>query len=114
MRGVMLAAAILPIVVAIVRALAHHWFPIGDNALLYIRVVDVGTEHHPWLGSWTSASLSVGENMNNPGPLYQDLAAPFAKLFGPGPGAAIGVGTLNILTVIGISAAARRIGGWLV
>ena len=109
----MLAAAILPIVVAIVRALVHHWFPIGDNALLYIRVVDVATEHHPWLGSWTSASLSVGENMNNPGPLYQDLAAPFAKLFGPGPGAAIGVGSLNILAVVGISLAARRIGGWL-
>ncbi len=112
-RGAMLAAAILPIVVAIVRALVHHWFPIGDNALLYIRVVDVATEHHPWLGSWTSASLSVGENMNNPGPLYQDLAAPFAKVFGPGPGAAIGVGSLNILAVVGISLAARRIGGWL-
>jgi len=110
----MLAAAIVPIVVAILRALLHHWFPIGDNALLYMRVVDVGTEHHPWLGSWTSASLSVGENMNNPGPLYQDLAAPFAKLFGPGPGAALGVGTLNILAVVGISASARRIGGWLV
>lgn len=111
-RGAMLAAAILPIVVAIVRALVHHWFPIGDNALLYIRVADVATEHHPWLGSWTSASLSVGENMNNPGPIYQDLAAPFAKLLGPGPGAALGVGSLNILTVVGISIAARRIGGW--
>jgi hypothetical protein len=113
-RAAMLAAAIVPIVVAIARAIVHHWFPIGDNALLYIRVVDVGTAHHPWLGSWTSASLSVGENMNNPGPLYQDLAAPFAKVFGPGPGAALGVGTLNILAVVGISVSARRIGGWLV
>ncbi|MBI4936275.1 MAG: hypothetical protein HY828_20550 [Actinobacteria bacterium] len=112
-RAAMLAAAIVPIVVAIVRAIVRHWFPIGDNALLYIRVVDVGTEHHPLLGSWTSASLSVGENMNNPGPIYQDLAAPFAKLFGPGPGAALGVGTINILAVVGISLAARRIGGWL-
>ena len=82
------AMAVLPIVVAAVRAIAQHWRPIGDNALLYIRVVDVGTKHHPWLGSWTSASLSVGENMNNPGPIYQDLAAPFAKVFSPGPGAA--------------------------
>ena len=112
-RGAMLAAAIIPIVTAMVRALVQHWFPIGDNALLYIRVVDVATEHHPWLGSWTSASLSVGEHMNNPGPLYQDLAAPFAKLFGPGPGAALGVGSINILAVVGISLTARRIGGWL-
>ncbi|MFZ4718073.1 MAG: hypothetical protein ACOYMR_01525 [Ilumatobacteraceae bacterium] len=111
-RGAMLAAAILPIVVAVARALAQHWFPIGDNALLYIRVVDVGTHHHPWLGSWTSASLSVGENMNNPGPIYQDLAAPFAKFLSPGPGAAVAVGSINAATVVAISAAARRIGGW--
>jgi len=109
---VVLAVALLPIVAAVVRALMHHWFPIGDNALLYVRVADVLTEHHPWLGSWTSASLSVGENMNNPGPIYADLVAPFAKLFSPGPGAAIGVGVVNILTIVAISVAARRIGGW--
>ncbi|MEQ1700394.1 MAG: hypothetical protein ABMA25_09800 [Ilumatobacteraceae bacterium] len=111
-RRALLALAILPIVVAVVRAMLHHWFPISDNALLYIRVADVGTEHHPWLGSWTSASLSVGENMNNPGPLYDDLLAPFAKLFSPGPGAAIGVGVVNALSIVGISLFARRIGGW--
>ena len=110
-RRALLAVAILPIVTAVVRALTNHWFPISDNALLYIRVADVGTEHHPWLGSWTSASLSVGENMNNPGPLYDDLLAPFAKLFSPGPGAAIGVGTVNALSIVGISLFARRIGG---
>lgn len=111
-RRALLALAILPIVVAVVRAMARHWFPISDNALLYIRVADVGTEHHPWLGSWTSASLSVGENMNNPGPLYDDLLAPFAKVFSPGPGAAIGVGFANALSIVGISLFARRIGGW--
>lgn len=111
-RRALLALTVLPIVVAVVRALRNDWFPIGDNALLYVRVADVFTEHHPWLGSWTSASLSVGENMNNPGPIYADLVAPFSKVFGPGPGAAIGVGVLNILSVIGIALAARRIGGW--
>jgi hypothetical protein len=50
--------------------------------------------------------------MNNPGPIYADLVAPFAKIFSPGPGAAIGVGVVNILTIVGISAAARRVGGW--
>ena len=111
-RRALLALTVLPIVVAVVRALRNDWFPIGDNALLYIRVVDVFTEHHPWLGSWTSASLSVGENMNNPGPIYADLVAPFAKVFGPGPGAALGVGVLNALSVVGIVLSARRIGGW--
>lgn len=107
----LLAATITPIVVAIIRALTTDWFPISDNALLYLRVEDVLTSHHPWLGSWTSASQSLGINVNNPGPIYQDLLAPFAKIFSPGPGAALGVGTLNILSVVGISSAARRIGG---
>jgi hypothetical protein len=34
------AAVVLPIVVAVVRALVHGWFPIGDAALLAIRAYD--------------------------------------------------------------------------
>jgi hypothetical protein len=111
-RAILVAIVALPVVVAVVRALARDWFPIGDNALLYIRTADVLTQHHPFLGSWTSASISVGENMNNPGPTYDLLIAPFAHLFSPGPGAAIGVGTVNIVSIIAVSAAARHIGGW--
>jgi len=111
-RAAVVAVVVLPIVVAVVRALRHHWFPIGDDALLYIRVHDVFTGHHPLLGSWTSASLSVGTNMNNPGPIYQDLLAPVAHVFSPGPGAAIGVGLANIAAIVGVSAGARHIGGW--
>ena len=44
---------VLPIVIAVVRALAHGWFPIGDAALLAIRAYDVATPDHPLLGSWT-------------------------------------------------------------
>jgi hypothetical protein len=112
-RLALLALIILPIAVAVVRALRRHWFPIGDNALLYIRVRDTFTAHHPLLGSWTSASLIVGEDMNNPGPLHDDLLAPFAHVLSPGPATAIGVGTLNALAVIGISMTARHVGGWV-
>ena len=111
-RAGLLAIVILPIVVAVVRALRRNWFPIGDNALLYIRTADVLTEHHPFLGSWTSASLSLGVNLNNPGPTYDLLIAPFAQILSPGPGAAIGVGAVNIASIIGISFASRRMGGW--
>ena len=48
------------------------------------------------LGSWSSASLSVGRNVNNPGAMYDWLLAPFAHLVSPGPGAAIGVASLVI------------------
>ena len=112
LRLFLLGLALLPIVIAVVRALRHHWFPIGDNALLYLRARDVFTSHHPLLGSWTSASLSVGENMNNPGSMYDFLIAPFAHAFSPGPGAAIGVGSVNAASIVGVSIASRHIGGW--
>jgi hypothetical protein len=111
-RTGLVAAVILPIITAVIRSLRTDWFPIGDNALLFIRTRDVWTEHHPLLGSWTSASLSLGENVNNPGSVYDWLIAPWAHLFSPGPAAAVGVATINIACVIGISVVARRVGGW--
>ena len=111
-RTGLVAAVILPIITAVIRSLRTDWFPIGDNALLFIRTRDVWTEHHPLLGSWTSASLSLGENVNNPGSVYDWLIAPWAHLFSPGPAAAVGVAMINIACVVGISVVARRVGGW--
>jgi len=108
----LVAAIILPIITAVTRSLRTDWFPIGDNALLFIRARDVWTGHHPLLGSWTSASLSLGEDVNNPGSMFDWLIAPWAHLLSPGPAAAVGVATINIGCVIGISVVARRIGGW--
>ena len=112
LRALLVAVVVLPVVTAVWRALRTDWFPIGDSALLYIRARDVLSTHHPLLGSWTSASLSVGENMNNPGPMYQDLLLPATQLFGFSSAAAIGVGLVNALTIVGVSSAARSIGGW--
>jgi hypothetical protein len=112
-RIALVGVVLLPIVVAVVRALRHGWFPIGDSALLYIRARDVLTAHHPFLGSWTSASLSVGEHMNNPGALYDDLVAPTSRLLGFSSAAAIGVGLLNAAAVVGVAVASRAIGGWV-
>ena len=88
-RVAVTAVVIVPFLTAVARAIRRDWFPIGDNALLFIRTRDVWTEDHPLLGSWTSASLSVGENMNNPGAMYDWLVAPFAHLLSPGPAAAM-------------------------
>lgn len=113
---VMRGAVVLPIVVAAVRALLTGWFPVGDSALLAIRAYDVGTSHHPWLGSWTSASLTLGVDVNNPGPLYPDLLAPFmwtiGRVAGIGPAVAIGVATVNAAFALGIGWVGQRLGGW--
>lgn len=108
----------LPIAVAVARAVATGWFPIGDNALLAVRADDVGTAHHPLLGSWTSASLALGVDVNNPGPLYPDLLAPFmwtvGRVVGIGPATAIGVGAVNAAFALGTVLTGSRIGGWRV
>jgi len=104
-------AAAMPFVVAVIRAIRNDWFPIGDSALLYLRTADVGTTHHPWLGSWSSASLSLGFDVNNAGPIYADLIAPFAHLFEPGIGNAIGVASVSLACLVGAGIAAHRIGG---
>jgi hypothetical protein len=104
------AAALLPVVVAVVRAVARGWLPIGDNAYFAIRARDVLTEHHPLLGTWTSASISAGTNFNNPGPLLFDLLAGPAKLHDE-VGVAVGAALLNCLALLGIAWFAHRRGG---
>jgi len=106
-----LLAVNLPIVVATVRALGRGWQPLGDNGILAVRGADVGTSNHPLLGSWTSASLVVGENVNNPGPLYFDLIALPIRVLGPWVGLAVGVMLLNMAASSLAVMAARRISG---
>ena len=106
-----LGAALLPIVVATARTLLRHWVPIGDDAFFSIRAWDVFTRHPPWLGTWTSASQSVGTDINNPGPLFFDLLALPVWLFGSIDGLAIGAALLNIASVVGIAVVAYRRGG---
>jgi len=98
------------VLVAGIRGAIDGWQPIGDNGLLVLRSRDVLTAHHPWLGTWTSASLSVGTPINNPGPLQFDLLAPFARL-DPAAGVAVGVAVLNALAVVLAAAFAHRVGG---
>jgi hypothetical protein len=107
---VCVAAALLPIVVATARAVADDWVAVGENAYFALRADDVASDDHPWLGTWTSASLSVGVDMNNPGPLYFDALAIPVKLGGDA-GLAVGVALLNAAAVVGIAAIAWRQAG---
>lgn len=104
-------AALVPIVVATVRALARGWIPPSDDALIALRAHDVFTHNTPLLGTWSSASLTAGVNVNHPGPLFFDALAIPERLFGLAPGAAIGTALVNCLAVVGIALVARRRGG---
>lgn len=91
----LLALTLLPLLAAILHAWRAGWVPIGDHGLIELRAADVFTSNHPWLGTWTSASLTANTNFNNPGPLLFDALAPFVKLLGGSAGAVLGVAVIN-------------------
>jgi hypothetical protein len=109
--AVAVAIATVPVVVATVRTLAGGWIALGDNGLILLRAHDVGTSNHPLLGTWTSASLTAGRNVNNPGPLWFDVLAPFVRLGGPSVGLALGVMAINVAAIVVTAWAAHRAGG---
>lgn len=107
------ALAVLPVIVATARAMLDGWVPIGDNAYFAIRARDVFSSHIPLLGTWTSASLTLGTDLNNPGPLLFDLYAVPTTVFGANAGLAIGAAGVNIAAILGIGWVAHRRGGGL-
>jgi hypothetical protein len=108
-------AAIIPVAVATTRAIQTGWIPIGDHALFAIRARDLFSYTHlPLIGTWSSASLTVGTEVNHPGPLYFDLLAVPARLSGGGAGVAFGVALINSLCIAGIAWFGYRRGGPLV
>jgi hypothetical protein len=104
-------AAVVPVAVATARAIRDGWIPTGDNALIAIRARDLFTQHLPLLGSWSSASLNAGTQLNHPGPLYFDLLAAPARVVQSGAGVAFGAALVNSLCIVGIAVFAYRRGG---
>jgi hypothetical protein len=103
--------AILPIITATWNAIRNHWRPIGDNAFIAMRANDVLSSHHPWLGTWSSASIDAGTMINHPGPLLFDSLWPTVKVFGGQVGVALGVALVNMLAVTTITVFSFRRGG---
>jgi hypothetical protein len=106
----MLALALAPIVASVVRAIATRWVPIFDAGYFTVRSRDLLTEHHPFLGAWSSASATLDAKIRNFGPLQLDLLAPFTKVE-PYGGTAVGVGVVATASVVAVWWSARRVLG---
>ena len=105
----------VPVAVATARAIHDGWIPTGDNALFDVRARDVfSVRHLPLIGTWSSASLNVGTDLNHPGPLYFDLLSVPARVADSGAGVAFGVGLINSVCIVGIAWFAYRRGGAVV
>lgn len=105
--------AALPVVVAGIRAILDGWIPIGDNAVVEMRARDVLTNEHPWLGTWSSASIQLGVDVNHPGPIVFDVLALPVRLLGAGPGVVVGVMAINVAAIVAIAVVAYRTAGRL-
>ncbi|MEY2589994.1 MAG: hypothetical protein QOJ67_1978 [Acidimicrobiaceae bacterium] len=103
------AVTLLPLVVAAVRALvAHRVATNADDALIELRVRDVGTSHTPLIGSYQRFGF------NQPGPLLLYLLAIPYRLFGSTfAGAQVGALLLNGLAVAGMAWTVLRRRGML-
>lgn len=107
------ALAVLPVMVATVRAVTRGWVPLSDDAYFSIRASDVFSRQIPLVGMATSASLNAKQHLNHPGPLLFDVLAVPVRLFGSTAGVAIGIGVTNSLAIVGATVVAFRRGGLL-
>lgn len=103
--------ASLVIAIAAIRGIARGYTPVGDNALIELRGRDVFTGDHPLLGTWSSASISSGIDVNHPGPLLFDVVAAPLRLFGTDAGIAVAIAILNIAVVWAVGLVVERTAG---
>lgn len=99
-----------PVVVVVAWALKYGWMPLGDSGQLTVRSRDVFTAHHPFLGAWSSSSQRLGDDVNNLGPLYVEMLAPFTKVSAFG-GSAVGAGVIVAACIVSVWVTARRLAG---
>lgn len=76
LKGLVVAVAVAPAVVAAVSVLGSGWVPSDDRALEILRISDVGGAHTPLVGAWSRW------HWNHPGPLLFWIAAPLYRLIG--------------------------------
>lgn len=109
-----IAIALVPVAVATARAIHDGWIPTGDNALFAVRARDLfSITNLPLLGTWSSASVNAGMQLNHPGPLYLDLLAAPARIVESGAGVAFGAALINAVCIVAIAFFAYRRGGAL-
>jgi hypothetical protein len=105
--------AALPILVVMIRTIAADWTALGDNAITAVRAFDVFTAHSPLVGQSSGGATSVlDQRAFCPGPLLYWLLAVQAHFLDP-VWMAITAGLVNVASVMGVVALARRRGGLL-
>ena len=100
----------LPVLVSTIRALGAGWMPMGDQGIIATRAYDVLTSHTPLLGQYSEASIITGRATYSPGPMLYWLLALPARVGAPAS-LTLTTAAVNIVSILGVVALARRRGG---
>lgn len=108
-RGRLVAAALaLALVLVAVMAGVHErgWVPQGDDALISLRALDVGTGRTPLIGQPSTSGMygEGADHVAHPGPAEFYLLAVPVRAFGPGIG--------SLVTTAAVSAACLLVIAW--
>jgi hypothetical protein len=98
------------VIVSTVHAVRAGWEPDGDDGIILTRALDVFSAHTPLVGQYSEAGNVTGQIVHSPGPMLYWLLSIPVRLGGPAS-AAIAMGAVNTLCVIGCVILARRRGG---
>jgi hypothetical protein len=102
--------ASLPVILATARALHAGWQPVADRAIIATRAFDVFSSHMPLVGQYSFAGTVTGHLTYSLGPMLYWLLAPAAH-FGAPSSLALTMGAVNVGSILGAVALARRRGG---
>jgi hypothetical protein len=98
------------VIAATVRAIEAGWVPVADRGIIATRAHDVFTSHMPLVGQYTLAGEVTGQVTHSLGPmLFWLLAVP--AYYGSTVGMTLTMGAVNVLSIVGCVALARRRGG---
>lgn len=105
--------AALPVLVAFARAVAHGWWPEGDDAVLGLKVADVFSSNPPTMGMRSTAgNADPMLASHHPGPMAIYLLAIPTGLAGLHPiGLLVGAAAIHIALIVGTCIVAHRRGG---
>ena len=102
--AIIVVLVLVPIVVTVIAVIGGHWHPASDDALIVLRIRDVGGRHTPLTG------VHSRFGWDHPGPLlFWLLALPF-RVAGD-TGVLVGVACLNGAALVATCLLARRRGG---
>jgi hypothetical protein len=103
-------AAGIPVIVATAKAVGEGWVPAADQGIIATRSWDVLTGHAPLVGQYSYAGHVIGHTTYSLGPmLYWLLALP--AHYGSPAAITWTMAAVNVLSIVGAVALARRRGG---